>query len=83
MKEDIKILEEICERPIKDTEGTIKMKQALEHLLQAYKEQEQIIDEMAYDIFTVFKPELVLKYGIENVKEFKEMFINKVKENKE
>lgn len=42
MEEDIKILEEICNRPIQDTEGTKRMKQALENLLARYKDLEQI-----------------------------------------
>lgn len=43
MEEDIKILEEVCKRPIKDTEGTIRMKQAIENLINKYKEQERDI----------------------------------------
>ncbi len=34
MEEDIKILEEICNRPIQDTEGTKRMKLAIENLLK-------------------------------------------------
>lgn len=42
MEEDIRILEEICNRPIQDTEGTKIMKQAIKNLIKAYKNLEQI-----------------------------------------
>ncbi len=41
MKEDMKILEEICNRPIQDTEGTKRMKQAIKNLINRNKELEE------------------------------------------
>lgn len=85
-EEDIKILE------IKVNNDFVLNKydnetKAIEHLLQAYKEQEKVIDEMAEDILGTAKAiedeGYCLDMYFENREDVKQYFINKVKENKE
>ena len=52
MEEDIKLLEKVCQRPIEETEGTKILKQAIENLINKYKEQEKVIELMVTHILT-------------------------------
>ena len=46
LEEDIKLLEKVCQRPIEETEGTKILKQAIENLINKYKEQKKAIQSL-------------------------------------
>lgn len=75
-EEDIKILEEFINK-LKEHKEAEKIRIAVEHLLQAYKEQEKVIDETAEE----FKNKTLI-HSDKSKEEIKQYFINKVKENK-
>lgn len=46
MEEELKVLEEIINRPIEDTDGTKIMKQAIENIIKGYRELEEKINKL-------------------------------------
>ena len=74
IEEDIKILEEIINRPIKDTKGTKIVKQALKHLIEAYRKTKQELESVKEIYYTQkeieenYIPKSKIKEKIEELK---------------